>query len=125
MTIKMTSVPVKDPIKAHEFYTEILGFKSFMFMPEAQLALVVSAEDPKGTTLLLEPMGDGFYATFQKEAYDKKLPILILGSEDVKADYQRLLDKGVVFQGEPKTSEWGTSATFDDTFGNFIQIHQD
>ncbi|MDG2451054.1 MAG: VOC family protein [Saprospiraceae bacterium] len=125
MTIKMTSIPVKNPIEAHQYYTEVLGFQSFMFMPEAQLAIVVSSENPKGTTLFLEPIGSTFYQTFQEEAYRQGLPILILGSEDVKAEFQRLSEKGVKFKQEPKTNEWGTSAVFEDSCGNYIQIHQD
>ncbi|MBD3290526.1 glyoxalase, partial [candidate division KSB1 bacterium] len=35
MKILLTSILVDDPIKAHEFYTEILGFQSKEFTPEA------------------------------------------------------------------------------------------
>jgi len=55
MKIAMTSVYVDDPLKAHAFYTEVLGFQSRLFMPEAYLAIVVSTEQPDGTGLLLEP----------------------------------------------------------------------
>ncbi|TJY37344.1 VOC family protein [Pontimicrobium aquaticum] len=123
MYIKMTSLPVSDPIKAHNFYTEIIGLKSHTFMPEAQLAIVTS-NDCK-TTILLEPKGDGFYHTFQKTAYDQGLPIVILGSENVQADYERLIDLGVNFKQKPTKTDWGIVAMFEDTFGNYIQIHQD
>ena len=123
MYLKMTSLPVNDPVKAFKFYTEIIGLKEHTFMPEAQLAIVTS-EDCK-TTLLLEPKGDGFYDTFQKEVYQKGYPIIILGSDDVQADYERLKSLGVQFKQEPTKTDWGTVATFDDTFGNYIQIHQD
>ena len=123
MHIKMTSLPVDDPIKAHKFYTEIVGLKSHTFMPEGQLAIVTS-EDCK-STLLLEPKGDGFYNTFQKETYKLGFPIIILGSDDVQADYERLLALGVKFKQEPTNTDWGIVATFDDTFGNYIQMHQD
>jgi len=125
MNIKMTSIPVKNPVEAHEFYTNILGFQSLMFMPEAHLAIVVSADDPKGTSLLLEPIDGTFYQTFQSEAYEKGLPVIVLGSENVKEEYEKLLAKGVKFKQEPTTNEWGTSAVFNDTCGNYIQIHQD
>lgn len=125
MKIKLTSIPVKDPIKAFEFYTKTLGFQELMYMPEAQLAIVVSPEDPKGTALLLEPQGADFVVTFQKAVYDKGLPFIVLGSEDVSAEYAKLKDKGVVFKQEPTKTDWGIIAMFDDTFGNYIQIHQD
>ena len=55
MKIQLTSVLVDDVAKAHKFYTEVLGFVEQMYMPEAQLAIVVSPEQPDGTALLLEP----------------------------------------------------------------------
>lgn len=121
----MTGVLVVDPIKAYKYYTEVLGFQKLMYMPEAQLAIVVSPEDPAGTSLLLEPRGDGFAKDFQQVAYEKKMPSIILGTDDVQAKYEELKSKGVVFLKPPKTDEWGTSATFDDQQGNYIQIHQD
>jgi predicted enzyme related to lactoylglutathione lyase len=123
MYLKMTSLPVEDPIKAFKFYTEIAGLKEHTYMPEMQLAIITS-EDCK-TTLLLEPKGDGYYNTFQKKVYADGYPIIILGSDDVKADYERLKSLGVEFKQEPTKTDWGTIATFDDTFGNYIQIHQD
>jgi catechol 2,3-dioxygenase-like lactoylglutathione lyase family enzyme len=55
MKIALTSVFVPDPTAAHKFYTEVLGFASKMYMPEAYLAIVASPEDMNGTSLLLEP----------------------------------------------------------------------
>jgi predicted enzyme related to lactoylglutathione lyase len=125
MNIKMTSIPVKDPIKAFKFYTNILGFKEHLYMPEAHLAIVVSSEGEKGTTLLLEPIDDKIYRPFQKRVYEKGYPIIILGSNDIAKDYQNLIDKGVVFKTPPTTMDYGTIAIFDDTCGNYIQLHQD
>ncbi len=125
MKIKMTGVLVVDPIKAFKYYTEVLGFQKLMYMPEMQLAIVVSPDDPDGTSLLLEPRGDGFAKEFQETAYEKKMPSIILGADNVQAKYEELLAKGVVFLKTPKTDDWGTSAVFDDQQGNYIQIHQD
>ena len=55
MKISLVSIPVQDPVKAHEIYTTILGFKSIEFNPEAQLAVVSSPEEPDGTAIILEP----------------------------------------------------------------------
>lgn len=124
MTIKMTSVIVDDPIKAFKFYTEILGFKELMFMPEAQLAIVVSPENPTGTSLLLEPNGAPVSKNFQEAVRKMKLPVIIFGVENVQAEFERLSGLGVVFLKEPTTNDWGTEAVFDDGCGNYIQIHQ-
>ncbi|TNE46172.1 MAG: glyoxalase [Deltaproteobacteria bacterium] len=125
MNIKMTSIPVKDPIAAHRFYTEVLGFTEVMFVPEAQFAIVASPEQPNGTALLLEPTGEEFYASFQSKVYEKGLPVLVLGSQNAQQDYETLKEKGVVFTQEPTDTDYGTIAVFDDTCGNYIQIHQD
>lgn len=55
MKISVTSVFVDDPLEAFRFYTEVLGFRERLSMPEANLAIVVSPEEPDGTGLLLGP----------------------------------------------------------------------
>lgn len=125
MRVKMTSVVVTDPIAAFKFYTETLGFKEELYMPEAQLAIVVSPEDEKGVALMLEPNENPISKTFQTAIYEQGVPCIIFGTKDVQAEYERLKNLGVQFQKEPSTSEWGTSAVFEDGFGNYIQIHQD
>jgi len=80
MKIAMTSVFVDYPIKAHKFYTEVLGFKSKEFVPETQLAVVVSPEDPDGTALLLEPRGDSFSKSYQENVYKAGLPVIIFST---------------------------------------------
>ncbi len=55
----------------------------------------------------------------------QSLPILVLGSDDVQAEYEKLKSRGVEFKTQPTKTDWGTIALFDDTCGNFIQIHQD
>ena len=125
MKIKMTSILVPDPIKAFKYYTEVLGFQELMYMPEHKLAIVVSPEDPNGTSLLLEPQGDGFAKEYKEIIREKKLPYLVLDAPDVQAKYEEFLTKGVEFLAPPKTDDWGTAAIFDDQQGNYLQIHQD
>ena len=55
MKISLVSIPVRDPVKAHEIYTSKLGFISKEFDADASLAIVVSAEDTDGAAILLEP----------------------------------------------------------------------
>jgi predicted enzyme related to lactoylglutathione lyase len=124
MRIALTGVLVNDPIAAFEFYTKILGFKEKMYMPEAQLAIVVSPEDPEGTQLLLEPKGTGVAATYQEGIYAQGLPVIIFGVEDIQAEYERLTGLGVKFTKPPTKVEWGIETIFDDTCGNYIQIAQ-
>lgn len=45
MKIALVSVPVKDPVKAHEIYTTQLGFISKEFDEKAQIAIVEDKEN--------------------------------------------------------------------------------
>jgi predicted enzyme related to lactoylglutathione lyase len=124
MKIALTSVIVNNPNEAFKFYTEVLGFVKRMYIPEANLAIVVSPEEPNGPGLLLEPNDNPIGKTFQEALYRQELPAIVLGVEDIQKEYERLKKLGVVFRKEPTKTEWGTQALFDDTCGNLIQIHQ-
>ncbi|HZG68657.1 MAG TPA: VOC family protein [Herpetosiphonaceae bacterium] len=124
MKIALTSVFVDDPAKAFRFYTEVLGFREKMYVPEADLAIVVSPEEPDGTGLLLEPNGNPIARTYQEALHKEGLLAIVFGVEDVHKEYDRLRALGVVFRGEPETMDWGAQAVFDDTCGNLIQLHQ-
>jgi len=116
MHIKMVSLPVDDPIKAFKFYTEIVGLKEHTYMPDMQLAIVTS-EDCK-TTMLLEPKGDGYYDRFQKKVFKEGYPIIILGADDVRAEYERLKNLGINFKQEPTKKTWVKEVPLMDTLGN-------
>ncbi|GAA0892935.1 hypothetical protein GCM10009122_26140 [Fulvivirga kasyanovii] len=124
MKIGMTSVFVNNPMEAFKFYTEVLGFVKIMYMPEHYLAIVASAEEPEGTTLLLEPNNSPIAQNYQTELRKAGLPCIVFQTDDIQNDYQRLKELGVEFKKEPTQSEWGTEAIFDDTCGNYIQLHQ-
>ena len=124
MRIALTSVCVDDPAKAFSFYTEVLGFRERMYVPEAGLAIVVSPEEPDGTGLLLEPNGNPIARTYQGALDKEGLPAIVFGVGDVHNEYDGLGALSVVFRGEPETMDWGTQAVFDDTCGNLIRLHQ-
>ncbi len=124
MKIALTSVSVNDPIAAFKFYTEILGFKEKLYIPEAMVVIVVSPEDPDGTSLLLEPRGNLNSDKYFEGIYDAGIPVIIFGVNDVQKEFNALRDRGVVFKSEPTKTDWGIEAIFDDTCGNFVQIAQ-
>ena len=124
MKIILTSVFVDDQAKALKFYTEILHFVKKMYVPEAKLAIVASHEEPDGTGLLLEPNGNPIAKAYQEGIYKAGLPVIVFGVEDIQKEYERLKKLGVAFKSEPTRTEWGTQALFEDTCGNFIQLHQ-
>ena len=124
MKISVTSVFVDDPLKAFKFYTEVLGFRERLFMPEANLAIVASPEDPEGTGLLLEPNDNPVAKTYQENLYKTGLPVIVFSVPDVPREYERLSRAGVVFRQPPTPTEAGLAAVFDDTCGNFIELFQ-
>jgi predicted enzyme related to lactoylglutathione lyase len=93
-------------------------------MPEANLAIVVSPEDPEGTVLLLEPNDNPIAKTFQEGVFKAGLPVIVFGVTDIAAEYARLKRLGIVFRHEPKKTDWGTQTIFEDGCGNLIQMHQ-
>jgi predicted enzyme related to lactoylglutathione lyase len=126
LKIKMFGIAVQDPIKAHQHYTTILGFRSYMYDPENLLAIVVAEEDPEGPTLMLEPVSHSVLATqYQKGLREKKIPVITLSVEDIRAEYIRLVNLDVPFLKKPTETAWGIEAIFDDGQGNYIQLIQE
>lgn len=121
----MCSIHVDDPAAAFAFYTKTLGFEELQAVPEHHLYIVRSPQDPDGVGLLLEPSDNPIAQAYKSGVYGQGMPAIVLGSADVRAEHQRLSALGVKFTSDPSTDEWGTSAIFDDTCGNLIQIHQD
>jgi catechol 2,3-dioxygenase-like lactoylglutathione lyase family enzyme len=127
MRINLTSVWVDDQDKALRFYTEILGFQEKVNVPagEHRWLTVVSPENPDGTELLLEPDEHPAAKPFKKAISDDGIPFTSFAVDDVQKEYERLRGLGVVFTQEPTDLGPVTTAVFDDTCGNLIQIaHQ-
>ena len=126
MKIVVTSVFVDDQDKALRFYTDVLGFvkKTEIPMGEAKWLTVVSPESPHGTELLLEPDGHPAAGPFKRALVDDGIPFTSFGVEDVQKEYERLSGAGVRFTQPPVNLGPVTTAVFDDTCGNLIQIAQ-
>ena len=124
MKISLVSVPVQDPIGAHEIYTTKLGFQSKEFDPDASLAIVVSANNPEGTAILLEPCKGSFAESYQKSAFKENLPIMGLAVENLESELKRLKDAGVTLRPELDNPEWGIQNVFEDGCGNLLMIEE-
>lgn len=121
----MCSIHVADPAEAFEFYVGTLGFMELLSSPEHSLYIVKAADPRSDVGLLLEPSDNPIAAEYMKGLREENIPVIVFGVEDVDAEYERLTALGVEFTSEPTTGASGTSAIFDDTCGNLIQIHQD
>lgn len=126
MKIVVTSVFVDDQAKALDFYTDVLGFNKKQDVPlgEHRWLTVVSPHDPNGTELLLEPSDHPAVGPFKDALVSDGIPFTSFGVEDVHAEYERLMEMGVRFTQPPTHMGPVTTAVFDDTCGNLIQIAQ-
>ena len=126
MRIYVTSVLVDDQDKALKFYTEVLGFVKKHEIPlgKDRWLTVVPAENPEGTELLLEPDGHPAAGPFKRALAEDGIPYTSFAVDDLQREYDRLLSAGVRFTQEPLNMGGVTTAVFDDTCGNLIQIVQ-
>jgi catechol 2,3-dioxygenase-like lactoylglutathione lyase family enzyme len=124
MRIYITSVLVDDQDKALKFYTDILGFQKKTDIPlgAARWLTVVSPDDSQGTELLLEPDGHPAAGPYKAALVADGIPATSFAVDDVQAEFQRLSGLGVRFTQEPLELGGVTTAVFDDTCGNLIQI---
>ena len=126
MKIKLTSVYVNDQDKALRFYTEVLGFtKKADFSQGAYRWLtVISPEDPNGTELQLALNDNPAAKAYQQALFQQNQPALMLFTDDVKADYERIKARGGEFAMAPTDVTASTIAKVNDSCGNLIQITQ-
>lgn len=124
ITITTASVLVDDQAKALDFYTSILGFVKKTDVPigEHSWLTVVGRDAQNGVELLLEPDEHPAAKVFKAALVEDGIPFTSFGVQDARQEYERLLALGVRFTQAPMTMGPVTTAVFDDTCGNLIQI---
>jgi predicted enzyme related to lactoylglutathione lyase len=126
--ITLTSVSIDDYDKALHFYTDILGFvkkRDIDLGGGARWITVVSANNPDGVELLLEPNAEyPAMKTLKESLVADNIPFTTFEVDDIHQEYERLKKLDVEFTMEPTNMGMTTVAMFDDTCGNLIQIHQ-
>jgi catechol 2,3-dioxygenase-like lactoylglutathione lyase family enzyme len=124
--IVVTSVLVDDQEKALRFYADVLGFekKEDITLGDARWLTVVSPQDREGVELLLEPDSHPAVKPFKQALVEDGIPYTSFGVDDVTAEFERLSSHGVRFTQPPTEMGPVTTAVFDDTCGNLIQIAQ-
>ena len=124
--IDLASVLVDDQGKGLSFYTEVLGFQKKREIPLGEgmrWLTVVSPADPDGTELALEPDAHPAARPYKEALVEDGIPFTSFAVQDVQAEYERLVAHGVRFTQMPTAMGSVTTAVFDDTCGNLIQIH--
>jgi len=124
MRINLASIFVDDQRKALEFYTTVLGFQKKVDVPVGEYAwlTVVSPEQPDGVELVLEPSNHPAVAPFRAALVRDGIPFTSFAVDDVATEHERLVALGVRFTQPPADMGPVTTAVFDDTCGNLIQI---
>jgi len=114
--VAVVSVPVSDQERAKTFYVDKLGFElqADQSMPPLRWIRV----GPKGgaTALTLVDWFDSMPAG--------SLRGLVVTTDDLQGDYERLKAKGVEFDGPPKKQPWATETVLHDPDGNRIVLQQ-
>jgi catechol 2,3-dioxygenase-like lactoylglutathione lyase family enzyme len=126
MKLQAFSIFVDDQQRAHDFYTEKLGFAVAADIPmgEFRWLTVVDPDNPTGTQLSLEPNEHPAVAPFTAALVEDGLPYCVFGVDDVQSEYDRLTGLGVDFTQPPTAMGPVITAVLDDTCGNLIQLAQ-
>ena len=124
MKIVLTSVLVDDQARALTFYRDVLGFEPKLDVPmgEHRWLTLTSPGDADGVQLLLEPDAHPAAKPFKAALVADGIPFTSFAVDDVRAEHARLSAAGVRFTQPPTPMGPVTTAVFDDTCGNLIQI---
>lgn len=126
MKIKLTSVYVDDQEKALRFYTEVLGWvkKADFSQGTFRWLTVASNEDPDGIELQLAKNDKPAAKAYQDAMFQQGQPALMLYSDDINADHERIKGRGGEFVMPPTQVTGSTIAKLDDGCGNLLQLVQ-
>jgi len=124
--IKLTSVYVDDQEKALRFYTEVLGLakKTDFSQGPYRWLTVASPEEPDGTELQLALNNNPAAKAYQQALFQQSQPAIMLFTDDIKADFERIKARGAEFTMPPTDVTGSIITMLNDTCGNRIQLTQ-
>ncbi|ATL27040.1 VOC family protein [Streptomyces formicae] len=125
--VAMVSLYVDDVVKAHAFYTDVLGFETRMHVDGGggfPFVTVGAAGAQGDLQLLLEPGHGPIAEPYRAALRAADLPCVVFSVDDVRAEYARLGALGVTFPQPPTRQGPVLTAVLDDTVGNLVQISQ-
>jgi catechol 2,3-dioxygenase-like lactoylglutathione lyase family enzyme len=123
--VPLTGIFVNDQDAALHFYTNTLGLEKIQDEPYGASGarwITVSPAEMKIRIVLKKAERD-----YEKAMVGRPdgAPILTLGTDDVRATYERLRERGVRFLGEPYRHPWGIGALLLDQDGSPILLQQE
>ncbi len=125
MTIRLhvSSVFVDDQAHALRFYTDVLGFEARTDVPLGNGDRWLTVGSPgQDVELLLEPSGHPAVGPYRDALAADGIPLASFAVDDVHGEHDRLLEAGVTFTQPPTEMGPVTTAVFDDTCGNLVQL---
>jgi hypothetical protein len=93
-------------------------------MGEYRWLTVVSPDGIDGVELVLEPMAFPPARAYQKELFNAGIPATAFTTKDLQTEYALLKERGVKFRSEPRSMGIISTAVFEDTCGNLINLVQ-
>jgi predicted enzyme related to lactoylglutathione lyase len=126
MKIKLTTLYVDDQEKALRFYADVLGFTKKADFSNGPLRwlTVASSDEPDGTELQLALNDNPAAKAYQQAMFQQGQPALMLFTDDVKGDHERIKARGGEFKMPPTEVTGSTIAQLNDGCGNLVQITQ-
>jgi uncharacterized glyoxalase superfamily protein PhnB len=134
MKIANAQIWVHDQEEALKFWTEKVGFevRSDVTMPEMGdfrwLAVSPPGQEDVSVVLMAIPGEPVMDAATQAQVSDLSAKgfagTVFLATEDCRADYERLVARGVEFSEAPEERPYGIDAGFRDPTGNSIRLTQ-
>lgn len=121
---------VRDYDEALDFYVKKLNFELIedTYQPEQDKRwVVVAPPGSTGATLLLARASKSEQEPFVGNQTGGRV-FLFLNTDDFWRDYRSMQAKGIRFVREPKQTEYGTVAVFEDLYGNqwdLLQLKED
>lgn len=126
MKIKLTTIHVDDQEKALAFYTGTLGLtkKADFSNGPFRWLTVASPDEPEGTELQLALNDSSAAKAYQQAMFGQGQPALMLFSDNIEGDCERIRARGGAFAMEPTEVTGSTIARLNDGCGNLVQITQ-
>jgi len=128
VALRLGSVPVfvSDQDRALEFYRDKLGFEVVADIPVAERIRWVAVASRKGEAeIILYPPAFGGDKEEELKRRVGQWTGMVFLTEDIRATYEMLRQRGVEFEAEPSQQPWGGLETwFSDPDGNRLHLAQ-